>query len=374
MDLRHRSNHELLVDVGNLVGSHRELTAKLVAYLAEIEERRLHLEAGFPSMFEFCVRQLHLSEGEAFRRILAARLFRRFTVVYSLLASGRVHLSTLELLREHLTQENHAELFEAASGKTKREVEAILAARFPKADVPSRITRARIEPLSPARLKVEFTSSAELREKLELCRDLMSHANPSRDLGVVVERAVDLLLADLKKKSLRQTTRPRTRLVTRRAKSGHIASATRRQVYDRDGIQCTYVSTDGRRCEARCFLELDHAEPRALGGGDEPDNLRIRCRAHNQLWAEQVFGRDHVNRSRSLRQKKRRPECRGSAEVRTEPGAPASPLEKVHLVLKNLGFPEFQARRAVAEVAKMHEVAPTVEQALREALFVATAG
>ena len=65
-----------------LVGSHRELTANLVAHLAEIEERRLHLVAGFSSMFEFCLLELRMSEGEAFRRILAARLGRRFPVVH----------------------------------------------------------------------------------------------------------------------------------------------------------------------------------------------------------------------------------------------------------------------------------------------------
>jgi hypothetical protein len=150
MDLAGCSDREILSDVGRLVGSHRVITAKLVAYLAEIEHRRLHLEAGFPSMFEFCVKKLGLSEGEAYRRIVAARLLQRFPSVYSLLESGRVNLSALELLREHLTRENHGELFDAVSGMSKREVEVVLAGRFPKADIPSRITRARIEPLSNA--------------------------------------------------------------------------------------------------------------------------------------------------------------------------------------------------------------------------------
>jgi len=180
MDLCQRSNEDLLSEARQLIGTERELTATLVAYLAEIEERRLHLLAGYGSMFDFCTRGLGLSENEAFRRIAAARLGRRFPVVHSLLASGTVHLSTLELLREHLTHDNYQELLEVVSGKTKREVEALLATRFPRPDVPS-----KIRPLSEERFKVEFTASAELCDKLELCRDLMSHANPSRDLGVV---------------------------------------------------------------------------------------------------------------------------------------------------------------------------------------------
>jgi hypothetical protein len=283
MDLSHRSDCDLLTNVTKLVASHREMTANLVVYLAEIEERRLHLQAGFSSMFAFCVTKLGLGDGEAFRRILAARLGRRFPAVYPLLASGAVHLSALELLRERLTEENHAELLGAVSGKSKREVEALLAARFPKPDLASSIrklpseparrtpvesgaestfelepcasdghrerNRALIQPLSRARFRVEFTASAELREKLELCRDLMSHANPSRDLGPVVERAVDLLLADLEKKRLGRTNGPRRGHGTRTAKQGRIATGTRREVYERDGLNCTYVSTDRRRCD-----------------------------------------------------------------------------------------------------------------------------
>jgi hypothetical protein len=161
---------------------------------------------------------------------------------------------------------------------------------------------------------VEFTASAELREKLERCRDLMSHANPSRELGVIVEHAVELLLAELEGKRLGRAKRPRSERLGRTkrphsdpgmrgAKPGRITTAVRRRVYERDGVRCTYVSADGRRCEAQAFLELDHVEPRGQGGGDEPGNLRVRCRAHNQLWAE-VYGRKHVESSRHFRQQK----------------------------------------------------------------------
>jgi hypothetical protein len=374
MYISSQSNHEILSAVTTLVGSHREITAKLVVYLGEIEERRLHLEAGYPSMFEFCLKELRLSEGEAFRRLLAARLGRRFPIVHSLLASGAVHLSALELLRERFTEENHFELLEAVSGMSKREVEAWLTAHFPKPDLPSRITRTRVEPLSETRFKVEFTASAELRDKLELCRDLMSHTNPTRDLGVVIERAVDLLLGDLQRKRLARTKRRGRESSNSSAKPGRIKSAVRRKVYERDGLRCTYISPNGRRCDARAFLELDHVEPRAIGGGDHPENLRVRCRAHNQLAAEQVFGRVHIERARHLRQQKW--ECKQGEGARGPKPADEARTEtwtKVLVALKGLGFRDSQARRAIAKAANLHGNAPTVELALRAAILAATA-
>jgi 5-methylcytosine-specific restriction endonuclease McrA len=413
MTFDHMSDVDLLSNVSKLVGSHRAVTAKLAAYLAELDERRLHLKAGFASMFEFCVKELGMSEGETFRRLLAARLGKRFPIVYSLLARGEVHLSALELVREHLTDENHMELLEAVSGKTKAEIRALLAARFPRPDVPTSIRqilvpptteaatsastlpalvansanrlatdreRTHVDPLSGDRFRVEFTASATLREKLEFCRDLLSHANPGRDLALVVERAVDLLLADLQRKRLGHVNRVRVGSRRRHSKPGSIAKAVRREVFERDGTRCTYVSANGRRCEARAFLELDHITPKALGGRDEVENLRVRCRAHNQLSAEEAFGRSHIERRVHLRQQKckRRRNRDESADATVRPSHPASAkaLEKVRLALSGMGFRDQEARHATDRVGAMHGDAdfPCVEQALREALAVLTQG
>jgi hypothetical protein len=312
------SDDELLANLQTLVGSHREVTARMVAHLAEVERRRVHLLAGYSSMFDFCTKALRMSEGEAFRRIVAARLSMRFPVVVELLASGALHLSALALLRERLTTENHVELLQAVSGRSKRDVETLLAARFPRPDVPSRITRARVEPLSEARFRVEFTASAAFCAKLERCRELMSHANPSGELGVVLERAVEILLGELERRRLGRTKRaPRSsanagETAARCAaaessdtSSRHVPRAVRRAVHERDGARCTFVAPDGHRCDARAFLELDHMEPRALGGTNDAANLRVRCRAHNQLAAEETFGREHVEQRRHLRQRRR---------------------------------------------------------------------
>jgi 5-methylcytosine-specific restriction endonuclease McrA len=86
-----------------------------------------------------------------------------------------------------------------------------------------------------------------------------------------------------------------------------VPRAARREVFERDGERCTFVSSVGQRCPARAYLEIDHIRANALGGGDETENLRVYCRAHNRLWAELTFGREHVAESIDLRQRKSRP-------------------------------------------------------------------
>src|SRR5690606_6265068 len=50
---------------------------------------------------------------------------------------------------------------------------------------------ARVEPLSPARFKLELTMDQAMKEKLERARDLLSHAVPDRDIVRVLDRALD---------------------------------------------------------------------------------------------------------------------------------------------------------------------------------------
>jgi hypothetical protein len=338
MKLTDLSDDELVARLHEICLDARRLDARLIGHLIEVEDRRLHLKAACSSLFEFCVRRLHMSEGAAFRRINAARLTRRFSRLAGDIESGRLHLSTLVLLRDHLTDENIDDLVGATEGKSKREVQELLARRAPRPDVAAKIRKlpvqskadapsasaapaspspfavppsarpapppARIEPLSEARYKMQLTLSGQMRDKLERAINLMRHRNPSGDLAVVVERALDALLERLERERLGKTTRANRASPTNDARcAAGVTTAVRREVFARDGEQCTFVDGEGRRCASRAFLELDHVESRALGGSDDAANLRVLCRAHNGLHAEEVFGRAHVSRRIQHRQR-----------------------------------------------------------------------
>ena len=92
----------------------------------------------------------------------------------------------------------------------------------------------------------------------------------------------------------------------------YIPAALRREVAQRDGHRCRYVSSDyncpdgskkngaaitldaisgPRRCDALHHLEFDHLIPRAFGGQNTLANLRLLCRAHNNLAAKDLMGK-----------------------------------------------------------------------------------
>jgi hypothetical protein len=82
-----------------------------------------------------------MSEGEAYNRIEVARTARRFPSVLDMLADGRVHLTAVRLLAPHLTADNHADVLASARGKTKLEIQEIVARLAPDPTRPLRATR-----------------------------------------------------------------------------------------------------------------------------------------------------------------------------------------------------------------------------------------
>jgi hypothetical protein len=160
---------------------------------------------------------------------------------------------------------------------------------------PPQARRARVEPLDADRFLVKFTLSRTARDKLELARDWMRHRNPDGQLEVIVERALDALLEKLEREKFARVKRPRA---ARSVDGGrHIANDVKREIAARDACQCAFVAADGARCKARAFLEYDHIHPAGKGGGSEPTNVRLLCRSHNALAAEEAFGRAHVERA-----------------------------------------------------------------------------
>ena len=327
--LTHVSDAVLLRDLAELITRDRLTTSEILAHIGEVDARRLYAPSGYSSMHAYCVGELGLSDDAAFKRIQAARAARQFPEVFAAVAEGRLHLAGVCLLAPHLKPENAEELIEAASGKRKSEIEDWLARRSSNpcrsqtagvlqlpagqlapgqvGDVPGgNPADSRDSELAPG--QVDCSESPEpflirarvSRAKLRYAQALLSHAVPSGNVDQIFDRALDALIRLLEKRKIGSTSRPRPMRPSLRQR--HIPAEVRRAAWDRDGGQCTFVSAAGHRCRERRFIEWDHIEPVACGGKGTVQNVRLRCRAHNQYEAERAFGADFMSRKRRDRQ------------------------------------------------------------------------
>ena len=341
---------------------------------------------GCSSLSSYCIERLGYSENEAQVRVGVARLCQRLPQALDELRSGRIHLTGLFLLSGRLTSENADALLAEARGKSRRDLESLLARCFPRSDVlpsvtplpgcpatmlehgpsaaapaactepePAPAPKPRVQPLSASSYRVEFTASAALHDKLVKAQNLLGHAIPSGDLAALFERAIEALLEAEAKRRF-GAGKPRKRRALEPG-SRHIPVEVARVVWERDGGQCTYLDSEGRRCSEQRFVTLEHIEPHALGGPATVDNLSLLCSSHNALRAREVFGEDQI-----------RKKIAEATEKKQGPDTPRDESsEKIQAALVRLGFRTAKARRAV-EQARARGVEPGLEPLLRAAL------
>ena len=329
------SDNELLRRLSELLQKSRRVESELVAHIGEVDARRLYAREAAPSMFAYCTEVLNLSEHEAYLRIAVARASRKHPMLLEMLGEGRLHLSAIGKLAPYLTEANRETLLARAAGKSKRKIEELVAELSPKPDVPATMRKlpegrektkrtpvsqlgpdrvamplpapaqevkpAVVEPLAPARYKVQFTASGPLHDKLERLRALMRSSVPDGDLAAIIEEAVTEKLERLEAKRFAKTKAPRKSLeqTDTSPSSRYIPAPVKRAVRERDGDQCTFVDEQRRRCTARDRLEFHHRQPYGRGGDHSPENLQLTCRTHNGYFAEWDYGRQVMERFRS---------------------------------------------------------------------------
>lgn len=342
------SDSELEDRLRRLAAIEHTALALLLAHLGEFDQRRLHSDQGQPSLFSYCMRVLGYSEQAAYKRIQAARAARAHPVILQRLAEGSITLTAVVILSPHLRVDNVMDLLASARGRRTCEIEALAAGLAPRPDSPDCLRalpspsglpsmpekapcapqllsqdapspstntptvvlamppRERIEPLSEQRHLFRFTACSALRAKYERARELLASSRSRSSMESVIEAGLDALLDKLapERRIARRRARVAHRDATdqetgskanphedRRPASRRIAASLRDAVWERDEGRCTFVGPDGARCPATSRLEIDHIRPYALGGpSDDAANLRLMCRAHNQLLARRAFG------------------------------------------------------------------------------------
>ena len=164
--------------------------------------------------------------------------------------------------------------------------------------LPTRPRPAVVEPLSPARYKVQFTASAELHDKLERLQALMRSQVKDGDLGAIIDFAVTQTLERLEARRFAKAAAPRKTLpeTDTAPASRHIPAAVRRAVRKRDQDRCRFVDEQGRRCSERHRLEFHHRHPFGMGGDHSPGNISLMCAAHNRYLAERDYGQAAIRR------------------------------------------------------------------------------
>jgi hypothetical protein len=201
--------------------------------------------------------------------------------------------------------------------------------------------QSRTRPVADGLAKLEMTVPENLLALMEEALDLDSHIDPARDRVALLERALTVYVEKRRNEKLAVTDRPRP---AKKEVPQSVPAQAVREAYRVSGGQCEYVAEDGRRCTSRAFGQIDHIEPRALGGGH--DQLRHLCGPHNRYVAEVALGKSRIDAARKR-----------EAAVRD-----------IGSALKNAGFSPKVARASASAAVGALGTGVSLEDLLREAL------
>ncbi len=311
MNLRSLTDDLLLKSTLQLAQKERKTTLEVLHHLLEIERRSLFAVLSYSSLFEYTLKELKYSEGAAQRRISSMRLLKEVPEMEKKIESGDLSLSALSQAQTFFRQEKcgieqKREILISLEKKSRREVERKL---LSLSSEPLKLLPDKLRAVSETHSELKILVEAELLEQIEELRGLVATRAPGATVKDLISYAIGHTLKELRPKAPKKPEAvlvPPPSAVPKLSaqklqplamiKSRYIPVEVKREIWERDGGQCSFKDAlSGRRCTSTHGLEYDHIRPFAFGGEPSVDNLRLCCRAHNQLAAVEAFGQQKMS-------------------------------------------------------------------------------
>ena len=257
----------------DLSKNYRRIEADLLECLEQIQVKRIFLEKGYSSLFEYIVKALGHSESTAYSFQTILRKSREVPELKQMVKAGEITLCKARRIAPAITSQNSGEWLELAKTATTREIDQKLVEKCPQ------LVRERITAKAPGRSELKIGISQRLEEKLKRAQDLVSQKKQrSVTLEETLEAALDQILENSSpRKKARVTKKPNRTLTTK----------TKKLVLNRDGHRCRQIHPSGERCQNQRFLDVHHLKPRSEGGNHELDNLLTLCSTHHHWLHDQ---------------------------------------------------------------------------------------
>ncbi len=311
MSPKNLSDQELLRQTQNLVQKERALLSEILHHLKEVESRKLYSDLGYGSLFEYCLRELKYSEGQAGRRIQAMKLLRDLPQseqreLEKKIESGALNLSHICQAQSFFTQVSKVaegpkldqkaklQVLSELENKSARQSQALLLEKSAQIGGSQPLPQEKERVLSEEHSELRLVISRELRQKLERVRCLLGPKALSMSWGELMAAMADLSLQALQDKKFGKrreiTTSGKPCIKPQAKKARSLSKIQKWRVWKRDGGVCG-------NCGSEQNLQVDHVIPVAKGGGAQDGNLRLLCGNCNIREGIKHFGLGQMRRS-----------------------------------------------------------------------------
>ena len=298
MSLKTLNRTDLDLYLKNLVKKEREVLHSILETIREIDSRRMYLEMGFSSLFDYLTIAVGYSNASAQRRIDAARLLAEIPQLGEKIQSGELKLNQISMVQkaardvaklkhQKVTSTEKAILLDTIASQTVQQTQKEIASFF---DIPvAQFTTQKVQ--ADESVRIELTLPKEVYEKLQRAQALLSSAVPTKDVVSFIEYVSDKIIKQRASADERINQKKETKPFSKKVARARVAIPAKtfslpmwkRQAHTKQSC-CQYKDpVTGKICGSQRFLQVDHKTSRWANGSNSTDNLQILCAGHNGL-------------------------------------------------------------------------------------------
>jgi hypothetical protein len=249
------------------------LVTEILEHLNVIEERRIYCDYGISSLFIYCVKILNYSDGEAWRRVQAAKLLKLRPEIKTNLDAGEISLTSASDMMNlfnraeiNCSEQNH--LLTQITNKSSRETETIIEKFKEEKGLKKKLNtstrRRRVKATDLMKLEIYF--GAEVRDNLDFLKGKLKIWDD--------KELIELLIAEKRKELDPKYNEFKSNNVIADSQPRSISPSKVHAVYKKANSAC-------ENCGSHFDLQIDHIIPVAVNGDNQLSNLRILCRQCN---------------------------------------------------------------------------------------------
>ncbi|MBI4404498.1 MAG: HNH endonuclease [Deltaproteobacteria bacterium] len=261
-----------------LAADYLRTEAALLCVLMEMRRNRVFPELNCSGIFEYCERVLKLSKAQSYYFKSVADTSEKVPQLKQAVTQGDLSLSQARRIAPILTPENQQHWIEKAKTLPQAALEKEVAAVNPNAHPKEKI-KPVAEKLSELKVPIDDETESNLLALKDILSQKLGRNATLSDVIAFVAKVTREKFDPTEKAKRAKTISSGNKQPPKVA--GTIRAAVRHEIIKRNGNQCAYVGSDGRRCSQRQWLHYHHRTPVAKGGASTVDNLQILCSMHH---------------------------------------------------------------------------------------------
>lgn len=284
------TNRELNLEMAKQVLIERKAGKEILRLLVLARKQHLCGELGYKDLADWLIRGHKMSERSAYRKLRAAKFSSDVPEVLEKIERGCISLTAVSQVQtaieghekftgEKLSPQEKIEVIKKVEGLKIHETERKLISLFP--EIASEVKRDRTTVINENISRIAINLPNETLEMIQRAKELLSHTIPSSNQSDVITYVFTEFLS----------RRDPLRKPTQSAGKWQSQAAIKRLTIQNAKGACEFIDHEtGVICGSTHQLQIDHIKPKAIGGSDDPSNLRCLCRRHNLYMAEINLG------------------------------------------------------------------------------------